>query len=147
MIKTFRGLLADSSPGNQERIRLQTIKGKTGYRIVKFQVMSEEPYGGGSSEHLVQIWKVEQTTIDGNVNFTDSDLLAAAITNNSTSGYNYGTLSTIIFDNEIFNQDIFITGHDNQASQACNYYLELEVIPLDDAGAEYTTLKDMRQLG
>jgi len=141
VVKTFRGLLAD---GGQDQIRLQTIKGKTAYRIVKFQVMSEEPYGGGSSEHLVQIWKKQQTTIDGNVNFTDSDLLAAAITNNSTSGYNYGTLSTIIFDNEIFNQDIFITGHDNQASQACNYYLELEVVPLDDAGAEYTTLKDMR---
>ena len=142
VVKTFRGLLAD---GGQDQIRLQTIKGKIGYRIVKFQVMSEEPYGGGSSEHLVQIWKVEQTTIDGNVNFTDSDLLAAAITNNSTSGYNYGSLSTIIFDNEIFNQDIFITGHDNQAAQACNYYLELEVVPLDDAGAEYTTLKDLRQ--
>jgi len=141
VVKTFRGQLAH---GGQDQIHLGTIKGKMGYRINKFQIMTEEPYGGGSGEHIVQIWKAEQTTIDANVNFTDGNLLGAAITNNSTSGYNYGSLSTIIFDNEIFNQDIFITHHDNQAGQSCNYYFELEAIPLTDQGAEYTTLKDIR---
>ena len=38
-IKTFRGLLED---GAQERIRLETLDGKTGYRINKFQIMNEE---------------------------------------------------------------------------------------------------------
>jgi len=51
---------------------------------------------------------------------------------------------TVIFDREIFNQDIYITQSEQSGSQSLNYYLELEVIPLDDAGAEYTTLKDMR---
>ena len=45
-----------------------------------------------------------------------------------------------------FNQDIFVSNvaGAGQASTGVNYYLELEVIPLDEAGAEYTTLKDMR---
>ena len=50
-----------------------------------------------------------------------------------------------IFDNEVFNQDIYVTNNDADSSSPINYYIELEVIPLDDAGAEYTTLKDMRQ--
>jgi len=146
MIKTFRGLLAD---GGQDRIRLQTIKGKVGYRIVKFQLFPDQP-GNLSYESTVQVWKTEQaapSTSAVTVDFTDSDLLAAAY---------YGQYSTIssaqqaiavVFDNEIFNQDIYIT-HTNVegsgAANSMNYYLELEVIPLDDAGAEYTTLKDMR---
>ena len=53
---------------------------------------------------------------------------------------------SVIFDNEIFNQDIFITHSEPSSNSTGNYYIELEVIPLDDAGAEYTTLKDMRQV-
>jgi len=144
MIKTFRGLLAD---GGQDRIRLSTIKGKVGYRIVKFQLLSEKP-GAVSQESVVKIYKEEQSTIDGIVDFTDSSLLASGIyilSDNSTAIWN--TSETIIFDSEIFNQDIYITHSDIATGQKCNYYFELEVIPLDDAGAEYTTLKDMRQSG
>ena len=56
----------------------------------------------------------------------------------------YAKSEVIIFDNEIFNQDIYVTYYDASVGQPINYYIELEVIPLDDAGAEYTTLKDMR---
>jgi len=143
MIKTFRGILAD---GGQDRIRLQTIKGKVGYRIVKFQIMN--PQAGASAyemESTVKIYKTEQSTIDAMVDFTDSDLLGAAQLGTHASFGTYPQSTIIIFDGEIFNQDIFIT-HKNLHSDAleCNYYVELEVIPLDDAGAEYTTLKDMR---
>jgi len=145
MIKTFRGLLAD---GGQDQIRLQTIKGKVGYRIVKFQIMSYLPTSGGHKEHVVQIWKSEQTSVPtaapAPINFTDSDLLAAAWSLSSDSPA-YATTQDVIFDNEMFNQDIFVTHTDTDGTDTCNYYLELEVIPLDDAGAEYTTLKDMRQ--
>ena len=55
------------------------------------------------------------------------------------------TATVIIFDREIFNQDIYISSYDDHGDVNVNYYLELEVIPLDDAGAEYTTLKDMRK--
>jgi len=143
MIKTFRGLLAD---GAQDRIRLQTIKGKVGYRIVKFQLMSDAP-GTASYEHVVKIFKSIQSSITGTVNFTDSDVLATAYLEGSNSTA-YNDQQTVIFDQEIFNQDIYVT-HTDVAVPATgvNYYLELEVIPLDDAGAEYTTLKDMRQPG
>jgi len=144
MIKTFRGLLAD---GGQNRIRLSTIKGKVGYRIAKFQVISNTP-GASADESTVTIWKNEQATVStsaNDVNFTDSDMLGVGYwAGASGSGSPFDM--AVIFDNEIFNQDIYIT-HTNVAAGTatpCNYYLELEVIPLDDAGAEYTTLKDMR---
>ena len=146
MIKTFRGLLTN---GGQDRIRLSTIKGKVGYRIVKFQLMPEEP-GNQSQESVVQVWTEEITTVPtsaAKINFTDSDLLAAAwlpvgnISPTATAGR--GRID-IIFDNKIFNQDIYVTHTDNENANTVNYYLELEVIPLDDAGAEYITLKDMR---
>jgi len=139
VVKTFRGLLADDG---QDRIRLQTIKGKVGYRIVKFQLM---PYQGGAvnQESTVKIYRKEQGTIDGLVDFTNQDLLGAGYFEN-TSGANYiGVPLVVIFDNTLFNQDIYVTHHDTGGG-TCNYYLELEVIPLGDAGAEYTTLKDMR---
>jgi len=140
MIKTFRGLLAD---GGQDRIRLQTIKGKVGYKIVKYQLMVTSP-GSADVENCVKIFKESQGTPDNLINFTDSTLLAAGYTMDSGSIANTRLPSTVIFDNEVFNQDIFITNFAASGSAACNYYLELEVIPLDDAGAEYTTLKDMR---
>jgi len=140
VVKTFRGLLAD---GGQDRIRLSTIKGKVGYRIAKFEIMSRLPYGA-AGEHIVKIYSDEQSTIDAIVNFTDSTLLGVAIINNNTSGYTDQNIPTIIFDREVFNQDIYLTHSDTVGATPANYYLELEVIPLDDAGAEYTTLKDMR---
>jgi len=141
MIKTFRGLLAD---GAQDRIRLSTIKGKVGYRIVKFQVLTGSP-ADTAPESIVQIWKTEQTTVTAKINFTDSDLLAAAFYNQDATAANIVS-QVIIFDTEIFNQDIYIAHIDDNTGSAtnCNYYLELEVIPLDDAGAEFTTLKDLR---
>ena len=142
VVKTFRGLLANNG---QDRIRLQTIKGKVGYRIVKLDIMTNNP-GTQDFETVIKIYKEEQTTVTGAVNFTDSSLLAAATASGDATSNNYPTHITIIFDTEIFNQDIYIS-HESLLSPnpACNYYLELEVIPLDDAGAEYTTLKDMRQ--
>ena len=140
VVKTFRGLLAH---GGQDRIRLQTIKGKVGYRIVKFELVTASP-GQASPEHVMKIYKTEQATPDALVNFTDSDLLAVGLYLENSGAW-YGRTHTI-FDNEIFNQDIYISQKDAGAGTlSCNYYLELEVIPLDDAGAEYTTLKDMRQ--
>ena len=115
-----------------------------GYHIVKFQIISENP-GQDTAEHVVKLWKSKQSTLDAIINFSDSDLLGAAIYfGNSSPNYPQDTI--IIFDTEIFNQDIYITHKEDQHNNPCNYYLELEVIPLDDAGAEYTTLKDMRQV-
>jgi len=145
VVKTFRGLLSDSSPGNQNRIRLSTMKGKVGYRIVKFQLMGNTP-GAVSQESVVKIYKQEQTTIDGVVDFTDTDMLAVAVWFNKLS-VDFPISHQIIFDTEMFNQDIYVTHLDTDSAYACNYYIELEVIPLDDLGAEYTTVKDLRTQG
>jgi len=140
VVKTFRGLLAD---GAQDRIRLSTIKGKVAYRIVKFQLMGEKP-AGANQESIVKIYKTEQSTPDALVDFTNPDLLAAGYLEAAADAKTEHQPQIIFFDNEMFNQDIFISHNDDETGESCNYYLELEVIPLDDAGAEYTTLKDMR---
>ena len=141
VVKTFRGLLAD---GGMDRIRLQTIKGKVGYKIVKFQVIQESP-GAVNAEATITISKTSFTPV-ATVNFTDSDILGVAFYGGPQVASAYPIQQVIIFDNEIFNQDIFIGSQDiGGANEKINYYIELEVIPLDDAGAEYTTLKDMRQ--
>jgi len=141
MIKTFRGLLADAG---QDRIRLQTIKGKVGYRIVKFEIIAYQPFFK-DQEDIVKIYKSEQSTVTDEVDFTDSNLLAVAImTNDNTPAAAFMFEQHVIFDSEIFNQDIYVTHRDQDSGEPCNYYIELEVIPLDDAGAEYTTLKDLR---
>ena len=138
MIKTFRGLLAD---GAQERIRLSTIKGQMGYKVVKLQVISTAP-GVVNTEAVVKIYKVQQSSVDSLVDFSDSTLLGVAYYEDDNS-YAYTSEALIIFDHEIFNQDIYITSNDI-GSVVMNYYLELEVVPLSDQGAEYTTLKDIR---
>ena len=138
VVKTFRGLLADNGV---DRIRLQTITGKVGYRIVKLQVIGGAP-GAVNYEAILTINKktfTPGTTID----FTDSDLLGAVFYSGSSAASNYPTTQVIIFDNEIFNQDIYIGLNDLQ-NNTMNYYMELEVVPLTDQAAEYTTIKDIR---
>ena len=141
MIKTFRGIIDDTQ---QNRIRLSTIKGKVGYRIIKFKCIQTT---FGNSEMILKIFKQEQTTVTAPIDFTDSDLLGAAMVSGANASESAPEDVTVVFDREIFNQDIYITGAAVSSGQNTNYYLELEVIPLDDAGAEYTTLKDMRQPG
>ena len=144
MIKTFMGQLLE---GGQARMRLSTIKGKVGYKIIKFQVINRGPPGTLNVEAVFKITKTELTTIDGIIDFSDTDLLGIAYYTESSSPGVKAPLQ-IIFDREMFNQDIYISYKDSETSEtACNYYLELEVIPLDDKGAEYTTVKDLRTRG
>jgi len=141
VVKTFRGLLAD---GGEDRIRLSTIKGKVGYRIIKFQIMADTPVTA-SGEQVTKIFKTSQATPTNTVDFTDTELLAVALFIHND---NYSNTQThIIFDTEMFNQDIFVSYASGAGSNPCNYYIELEVIPLDDRGAEYTTVKDLRTRG
>ena len=139
MIKTFRGLIAD---GGQERIRLQTIQGKVGYRIIKFQVVGTA-VGTSNYESVSQIWKTEQASVVATIDFTDSDLLGIGIFTAEHGAHQYPEDMTVVFDAEIFNQDIYITQQCLQ-SGSVNYYLELEVINLSDMAAEYNTIKDLR---
>jgi len=137
MIKTFRGLIPD---GGQEKITLHTITGRIGYRIVKFQIMPEN--SANNYECSVKIFKIEQTSVDSTVNFANETLLGAAFTGLISGGY--AGAKTIIHDNVIFNQDIFITAQDLSASQNTNYYLELEQIKLDSNETAVATLKNIK---
>jgi len=139
VVKTYRGQITSAGA---ERIRLSTIKGTVGYRIIKFESM---PLGVNLTiENVMKIYKTPQTAGSNVINFTDSDLLAATILKLGSSSSEALTMS-VIFDREIFNQDISITSRDDGGSnRACNYYLELEVIPLASDEAAITTVKAMR---
>jgi len=143
VVKTFRGLLAD---GAQDQIRLSTIKGKVGYRIVKLQLFPKQPGHTVNYESVIQIFTGKQSSVPASgatVDFSDHTLLAAAYYQDNNNDA-YPSSLDVVFDKVMFNQDIYITLTDNSSGDFMNYYLELEVIPLDEAGAEYTTLKDMR---
>jgi len=143
MIKTFRGLMTD---GTQDTIVLHTNDGAIGYRIVKFQLSPSNP-GVTAQESIMKIYKVSQTAptmpgVTGTIDFSDNVLLAAAYIR---GGGSYSWSEAIIFENEIFNQDIFVTHAEESASNAaCNYYIELEQIKLDLSESTVATLKDIR---
>ena len=142
-IKTFRGVLAD---GEQDTVVLHTNNGSTGYRIVNFQIMSQQP-GAAHQESIVQIFKISQTTVPttaATIDFQDNTLLAAGVLINNSNLY--GHKSEVIFENEIFNQDIYVTHTDNESSTACNYYIELEQVKLNLDENTVATLKDIRNL-
>jgi len=142
MIKTFRGLLAD---GGQDTINLHTNDGKTGYRVVKFQIM---PHKFGTSgrdyESVVKIYKVEQASVDGDVDFSDQTLLGAAVAGGNADMTQYNTTPVIFFDNEIFNQDIYLTHQEKDGSESINYYIELEQMSLDLNESTVATLQSIR---
>jgi len=144
MIKTFRALIVD---GGQDTIVLHTNDGSTGYRITKFQIMPNVP-GTIPSELVVKIYKVEQTlsTIDGVIDFSDNTLLGAAYAMGNQGSDNTDNVFDIVFDQEIFNQDIYITNKDVDTGMACNYYIELEQIKLDLSESTVATLKDIRNI-
>ena len=139
MIKTF-GKLAK---GGQVKIRLSTIRGEIGYNIIKFQLLPIDPISN-NQESVIKIWTREQATVDGDIDFSNSELLAAAYMENDNSG-STPTYSeaAVIFDRIAINQDIFVTHHE-QGADACNYYIELEPSKLSLDEAAVATLKDMR---
>ena len=139
MIKTYRGILDD---GGQDKIRLSTKKGKVGYKIVKFQIIRHAQTA--SIDHVVKIFKVEQSSVpsgSATIDLADGNMLGVV----ALSGTAFGEINTtIIFEQEIFNQDVYITHTDNDGSDACNYYLELETVSLSDNATLVSTLRDVR---
>ena len=72
---SYKGAIAI---GQQDRIRLRTIKGKVGYKITKFSTLSSAP---GTTDHelVTKIFKTDQSAaVSPAVDFTDSDLLAVS---------------------------------------------------------------------
>jgi hypothetical protein len=106
--------------------------------------MGNKP-GAEDYEAVMKVYKVSQATNDAEINFSDNTLMAAATYQGNTAAFNYPTTQFVIFDNEIFNQDIYITLKDLQSNDV-NYHLELEQIKLDLNENTVATLKDIRNV-
>jgi len=127
---SFRGLLAD---GGQDKIRIEGATGEIAWRITKFQIIVNRP-GDANGEHVVKIFTEKQTSITSTINFDDASLLAAASMGASDQSYYYGSSPVIIFDNVLFTRNIYITHVDSNASESCNYHMELEEVKVSAAG-------------
>ena len=138
MNKTFKGLMSNDS---QVRIRLSTNNGLTGYKIVKFQVF---PFDDSEIEATMKVYSVKQDTFENTANFDDPTLLSAIYFSMSSNTQLYPEDTTVVVDDKIVNQDIFITLRCHNAAADLNYYLELEQVKLDLNEATVATLKDMR---
>jgi len=138
-IKSFRGKLADNTI---DIIPLATNNGSVGYRIVKMDVIGEQPTTL-DQEAVVKVYSIPQTTATDTIDFSDNTLLAVAFYENDAATAFFGDRS-IIFDNTKFNQDIYVT---NQSSTgAINYYIELESMSLALDENTVATLKDIRNI-
>jgi len=126
---SFRGLLAD---GGQDRIRIQGATGEIAWRITKFQIIGSTP-GADTQESIVKIYRESQDSATGTIDFTEDELLAAAIWQlREAPGYPLST--TVVFDNALFVRNIYVTHNDVGASENCNYYIELEEVKVSAAG-------------
>tara|TARA_Y100000004_G_scaffold6961_1_gene7902 strand:+ start:60 stop:491 length:432 start_codon:yes stop_codon:yes gene_type:complete len=140
MKKTFKGQIAHNATNT---VRLSTNDGLTGYKIHKFQMMDSAP-AANSNEFILKVFTVKPTSVNGTVNFDDPTLIASGFMAGNTDT-RFDVRQTVIFDNIVFNQDIYITCFDEQGNNGtCNFYLELEQVKLDLSEATVATLKDMR---
>jgi len=121
---------------------LSTKKGKVGYRIKSFAVMPNS-FAASDQVAVLKITKLASYTPSATVDFSDLNVLGAAF-------FRIGNLISethadiIIFDQEVFNQDIFINLYNIDAALAMNYYIEIEVMTLSDNAAVVSTLRDIR---
>ena len=143
-IITFKGKIP---MGEQERLILSTIKGKTRYRINKFMIISTAPGGAQHAEVVAKIFLTDQTSsISPEVDFTDNDLLAVVYNQDDNPQANVSSVD-IILDQVVFNQDLFITMQDADGkTQPFNYYLELEAMSISDLEATYLTLQNIKSI-
>ena len=132
--------------GEQERIKLSTIDGKTGYRIIDFRIIPGRP-GVDSGEYIGQIFKRDQTgSITSVIDFTNSDLVAMSMFKTHANNV-YANSESVIFDNEKFNQDIYIYISDvGGRTEPANYYIELESMELSELETTMLTLKNLRTI-
>jgi len=139
---SFRGLLAD---GDQRKISIQGSVGAIAWRITKFNLMPSAP-GTVSSEHVVKVYREEQSSVDGLVNFTDAELLGAAYYNANVSGGDIDYVPPVIFDNDLFSRNIYITHSDVQGAGSVNYYIELEEVKISAAGMAQLSVAAARRV-
>ena len=126
-VHSFRGLLTD---GGQDEINLERQNLNLAYRIVKFEIMTHNP-GTLDFENVVKIYRESQASIDGVVDFSNTDLLGAGAASGDATSNNFPTHTTIIFDHTLFSRNIYVTNKEVSGNAtSCNYYIELEEVPV-----------------
>ena len=136
-------MLAD---GGIDTLPLHTNNGLIGYRITKFQLIAHAP-GATDYRFVVQIHKVKPDAASQLIDFSDNRLLGAGEIEDNAAAHYPNSSTMIIFDNEKFNQDIYVSMSDVGAGESCNYYIELEQVKLDLSEQTVATLKDIRNVG
>ena len=141
-VHSFRGLLDHDA---QRKISIQGAVGATAWRITKFASIDGAP-GTAHVESIMKIYREEQSSIDGSVNFDDAELLGVSYYSESDEHY-YPGFVTVIFDNTIFTRDIFVTNFLASTQSAVNYYIELEEVTVSAAGKGQLALAAARRTG
>lgn len=138
MIKSYKSRLADETT---DIIPLHTNNGKTGYRVVKFELLPVD--ADEDVESVVKVFTVDPGTPTANIDFQDATLLAAGIIRAGT-GVSQPLTAITVFDNVKFNQDIYVTLKGNSYTKDVNYYLELDQMSLTEDEALVTIVKNLR---
>jgi len=141
MIKTFRGKVLS---GGEDTILLHTNDGSVGYKIHKLQILPSE-WGAATQEVSVQVYTVSGETASNVIDFNNNRLLAVACQTYNLSANIAGDVPVVVFDNMIFNQDIFVVAFDADGNPV-NYYIELEQVKLNLDESSVATLKNLKNL-
>jgi len=146
-IKSFRGQLAGSDAGTSVEINLRTNKGEIGYRIKKLQLIQQAP-GALDSEGIVKVWNGRPTATmiaSKLIDFEDNKILAIGFYSAAANAMNYPEENLIIFENQIFNQNIYLSYIDvRTVNDSMNYYIELEQVKLNGNESTMATLQSIR---
>jgi len=138
-IKSFRGKIAGDGT---DTIALHTSNGRQGYRITKLEVMPSAFTGDQVGIFTVNSVPFTPTTT---VDFSNQSLIAVALVRTGNLLSETYT-QDVVFDNVIFNQDIFLGFKNLDAAIDMNYHIELELVTLDLNENTVATLKDIRNL-
>lgn len=142
-------MIAETGSGGTDKITLHTNTGSTGYRVKKFQAMQKSP-GALNCEGLIIIWKIPPTTAQiaaTTIDLSDNTILGVCFYSAKAAADTNPEDLTIIFDNEVFNQDIYLTYRDiSTVNDSMNYYIELEQVNLSLDENTVATLKDIRNI-
>ena len=140
-VHSFRGLLAD---GGEDKISIQGSVGAIAWRITKFEVMG--PDANTNIESTVKIYREGQSSIVGTVDFTEDELLGAAIYNDESGPHYLPGAPTTIFDNSLFVRNIYVSQKCADNVGAMNYYIELEEVKVGKSGMAQLSLASARRV-
>jgi len=140
-VHSFRGLLGN---GGEDEINLERQNANLAYRIVRFELMANAPTAS-DNEAVVKIYRESQSSIDATVDFTQTDLIAAGYWRQADNPA-YPINTQTIIDPLLFSRNIFVTHSQGSGSSSCNYFIEIEEVPVGAATLMQLKLGTARRL-